>query len=152
LSNALVHNAIGVSSAVIGGSQLYQINTDEEEETTPGEYTIGCGAGGFAGARIPDKLEPAHRPNHRSFFHSILFGAVLVGGLTVAYKGILKPTFENYNQKNNESKKSFFDFDKADYQEILRLSLCCAIAGLIISVLSHLIADSTTPAGLPLVS
>ncbi|WP_082128424.1 metal-dependent hydrolase [Kosmotoga pacifica] len=68
---------------------------------------------------LPDLLEPARNPNHRSFFHSWLVLSIL---LVIAFK---------------ISKK----------EHIKAVSLLSFITG----YKSHLLADMTTPKGLPLI-
>ena len=80
--------------------------------------------GAFFG-KLPDIIEPAFHPNHRQFFHSALTFSAIGIGLYKAY---------------NWEPETGFD-------EIVRgLTL---IAGF--SYLSHLVCDSTTPKGLPLI-
>lgn len=69
----------------------------------------------------PDILEPATNPNHRALFHSI---TTLTSGSYGSYKGLK-------NDKINESIKEL---------------LVPALAG----YSSHLLADGTTPKGLPI--
>ncbi len=77
--------------------------------------------GSTFGSLLPDVIEPATNPNHRSIFHSVLFGSILTGNL-----------IHNRNAK-------------PDY--ILKMAINSISAGYI----SHLVTDSTTPMGLPIV-
>lgn len=73
------------------------------------------------GGLVPDVLEPALHPNHRSFCHSVSGGGLLAGGAGVASRNI---------QLGEEL--TFY-------------------AGLfVLGYISHLLLDSTTPKGVPL--
>jgi len=76
--------------------------------------------GAFAGL-LPDLLEPANSPNHRSFFHSVAL--------------LLLLTYGNFKIWQNES---------LDENQKIALSLISAAYS------SHLVADSTTAKGLPI--
>lgn len=75
--------------------------------------------GGFAGV-LPDLLEPPISPNHRSFFHSIAFFTMLVGG----------------NQKT-------WLLENATDDEKLVISVFSVGYG------SHLVLDGCTPKSIP---
>jgi inner membrane protein len=79
---------------------------------------------GAAVARLPDILEPALHPNHRQLFHSITTLLAVGTGVIKAYKWEPETPFEG----------------------VLR--------GLIVlggvAYISHLLADGSTPKGLPL--
>ncbi|MGB0834103.1 MAG: metal-dependent hydrolase [Psychrobium sp.] len=80
---------------------------------------------GAAFGKLPDIIEPALHPHHRQFFHSKLVFAAIGYGL--------------YKTYNWEAQSGF--------EKIIRGILL--IAGC--SYLSHLVCDSTTPRGLPLI-
>jgi len=73
-------------------------------------------------ALLPDALEPATNPNHRSFFHSISFGLGLIW---------LNSSLKENENLSAETKTLF--------------SLMSLAYG------SHLLADSTTPMELPII-
>lgn len=77
--------------------------------------------GSTMAAILPDILEPAFNPRHRQFFHSVSMSILII---YVMYK-------------INESEMS-------ESNKIALISFCS-------SYMSHLVLDSTTPAGLPLV-
>jgi len=77
--------------------------------------------GGFAGV-LPDLLEPATSPNHRSFFHSSILLSILTLG----------------NQKVWQSQTVTSD-------QKLAVSLFSAAFG------SHLVSDSATPKRIPII-
>lgn len=86
--------------------------------------TAGC-IGGYCLGTLPDLIEPATSPNHRQFFHSFFFAALLGFGVYKAYKS--EPT-------TTEGK-------------ILRAA--CLIAGG--AYLVHLALDATTKRCLPII-
>lgn len=77
--------------------------------------------GGFGGL-IPDLLEPANNPNHREFFHSLVFGYLLLVG----------------NQKIQS-------------QEDIKPELKFLSNSISNGIFSHLGLDSTTSRSLPLI-
>lgn len=82
---------------------------------------LGSGAVGALAAMIPDVLEPATNPNHREFFHSYV---LLITTLTT----------------------ELHILDKVQANYLLKLLSLAAAGG----YSSHLLADSCTPEGLPL--
>lgn len=88
--------------------------------------TIGAAIVGGMTARLPDILEPALRnPHHRQFFHSVVFAGIVGYGVYRAYKW--EPQ------------------DATD--EFLRFVFLAVGTSYVI----HLVCDSTTPRGLPIV-
>lgn len=70
---------------------------------------------------MPDLLEPANDPDHRSFFHSKIAALGLASLVTKT----------NESEQNNDGVKLLANIASAGY-------------------LSHLLLDNTTPKGLPL--
>lgn len=87
---------------------------------------LAAPAVGTVFGKLPDVIEPAFKnPNHRQFFHSIAFVGLVVYGL-----------------------KKTYDWRPEDgFEKVIRVLALCAGFG----YLSHLVLDSTTPRGLPLV-
>lgn len=82
----------------------------------------------FLGAvfgKLPDIIEPAFHPNHRQFFHSGLTFSAIGFGVYKAYSWEPETNFEKV------------------IRGIMLIAGC--------SYLSHLVCDSTTPKGLPLI-
>jgi membrane-bound metal-dependent hydrolase YbcI (DUF457 family) len=78
---------------------------------------------GLAGGLLADLLEPASNPNHRKFAHSILVAIGLVMLIGLIWRNSI------FNSEEHS----------------------LALGGLIVAYLSHLMLDSTTPKGIPLV-
>lgn len=111
------HVVAGVSAGIMVYGVVKYIK--QEEWTLRGAI---CSATlGALGGMLPDMLEPATNPNHRQFFHSLLFGAVLFFGRDKLYEilGL------NVQQK----------------------ALCNS---LLAGYSSHLVLDGITPKSLPL--
>lgn len=72
-------------------------------------------------AIAPDILEPAFNPRHRQFFHSVSMSILVIYFMNRIYES-----------------------EMSESDKMTLLSLCS-------SYMSHLVLDSTTPAGLPLV-
>jgi len=82
---------------------------------------IGWGVMGAGVATLPDVIEPAYGPNHRSFAHSL----TAAGLVTCVAK-------ETWGQGAASPEQK------------------AAVASLAAAYLSHLLADSATPAGIPI--
>jgi len=118
LMNRSVHMGVG---AVVGGTAyLVLIKIKGEQPTFP--KLLGYSLAGAFVATIPDLLEPAIQPNHRAFFHSVLFNGILV-------------IATNYLWRNPDISLT---------QRIFWTTLSLAF-------LSHPLLDSTTPKGIPLI-
>ena len=84
--------------------------------------------GAFIGAisgKLPDIIEPALNPNHRQFFHSYTVMTASIAAILKVYKWSPDKNFEKL------------------IRGFVLIGGC--------AYLSHLICDSTTPKGLPLV-
>jgi inner membrane protein len=60
-----------------------------DREQKEGKATLQPLAGGFVASvltKLPDLLEPASSPNHRQFFHSVVFASLLGAGLYRLHK------------------------------------------------------------------
>ena len=84
-----------------------------------------CAVVSTASSMIPDIIEPALTPNHRSIAHSVTAGSALLRLAT-----------------------DRCSIDNRDWQEFDKILLASATAG----YLSHLIADGCTPRSLPLLA
>jgi inner membrane protein len=98
------------------------------DERHRGQATLRPLLDGAAGAlltSLPDKLEPAIHPNHRQFFHSVVFAA-----------GVGYATYQAYKWQPTN-----------DWEQILRWLVI--IGG--VAYLTHLALDACTAKSLPLV-
>lgn len=86
-------------------------------------------------SRLPDILEPATSPNHRSFFHSIIFG-LIVGGLSYY-------TWRRLQEELTRNDAEEVTTIKALMLELIFIVLLC------FSV--HLVLDAFTKRSLPLI-
>jgi multisubunit Na+/H+ antiporter MnhE subunit len=83
MPNEKIHMVLGAVAGA-GTAILFQrfMRSEEEKEKPLDWVEIGCCAViGAAAGGLPDILEPATSPNHRSFFHSFLFGAIVLYAL-----------------------------------------------------------------------
>lgn len=117
----------GPTHKLVAGAAIFVAMANEEQKSQkpPTARPILGGVVGALSASLPDLIEPATTPNHRQFFHSILFGAVVGACLYELHKW--KPDDE--------------------LQRLVKLILNCAGA----AYLLHLLADATTKKSLPLV-
>lgn len=132
----------GFTHLTINGISLIPIhNLLIEDKTGNNEHNknielITTGAAMVGTAKFPDKLEPALNPNHRAFYHSILFG-MMVGGLGYLALQDLRET---------RNVRIAAGIKKITLRELIDIFWVGASA----SYLIHLLADGFTPTGLPL--
>ena len=117
-------------------------------------FAEACGwlAGGIGGAKLPDLLEPAYCPQHRRFCHST---CVLAADFVLLQSGFLQDWIETLGS-NAEGHHRLAESDPngAGLRKVwayLLEFLAGVLPGLLGGYASHLILDSTTPFGLPLV-
>ncbi len=119
MANATAHR-LGAAIA-IGGFSAYAEHKDGKQ--TPAPLIHGTLAGMLG--TLPDLIEPACHPNHRRFFHSLTFAALLISAL-----------YRLYQWKTED--------------ELLKLLKCLGlIAGG--AYLVHLAMDATTAKSLPII-
>lgn len=116
-------------------SVVIQDRLHENKELDFGHFLFSTGTG-TALSRLPDILEPAIHPNHRAFFHSFAFGAMIGFGAAQISKDI---------RKRREKRKEY-GIDEISGVEIL---LGLVIVGVIV-ILLHLLMDGFTKKGLPI--
>ena len=116
---ALAHRV--VAGAGIGIAIAYRESQTGKSTAWP---LLGGGFGAMFGT-LPDILEPANHPNHRQFFHGLVFAAML------GYAG-----YKLYEWKPEEP-----------WQKTTRMLGLIAISAYLI----HLSMDALTPKSLPLI-
>ena len=78
-------HAIGAAVVVGLGSLFLSSKSDKSTGQRVMEAGISSELAAVLGS-VPDLLEPATHPNHRQFFHSVLFGLTVAGGLLKLYE------------------------------------------------------------------
>jgi membrane-bound metal-dependent hydrolase YbcI (DUF457 family) len=131
MANYKEHAAAGIKAGVIAGisfdliHQLLEINNNRRSKIDLAELFLSGISGAVVGKAcgvLPDILEPAKNPHHRKFFHSILTASAIGYGI--------------YKVNTNEKMPAF-----------PKVTLTAAGMG----YLSHLLLDSKTDFGLPLI-
>ena len=136
-----VHKVIGTATGTaIAVGYSHYISQEPEKAW---QYGIGGSLGGYALSRLADILEPADvlGPNHRGIFHGIALNCSVAVGSFNKLKKLLDWLVDRAKE-----------FDKRN--EVFKAFLCRCAAGAILGGIgghaSHLLADLTTPKGLPL--
>ena len=111
------HMVIGALSG-FGVYLIYKVIKEESPDLFEAILSL---IGGALVGLLPDLLEPATNPNHRSFFHSVAAMLLLIYGISTVWQS-----------------------DQLDENQKLMISILSTAFG------SHLVADSTTTRGLPL--
>lgn len=99
---------------------------------------MGGGLSGALGARLPDTFEPAIHPHHRQFAHSVTFASAT--GATVGRAGL----------RIQEKLAQAAQVADEPWKGALLSFLAGLSAGATPGYISHLVADATTPKGIPL--
>ncbi len=99
---------------------------------------VGGALGGLCGSHGPDAIEPAYHPHHRQFAHS---ATLLIGGGARAFPTALK-------MQNDLARSAERETDPL-MKAIKQLASGAAV-GLPAGYASHVVADATTPRGIPL--
>ena len=141
-----------VGAAASGATALY-LARDQEPSLQLVE-TVGGLIGGAVGGRLPDLLEPALNPGHRSVAHAIVLAGV--AGATFA------PSLHRTRQHSREWAdrcRAWRDAATGTLEQILwwLAEMACrlaagAMAGIAAGYASHLLLDAGTPMGLPLLA
>lgn len=116
--NAASHQ---MAAAVAAGLLLH---VDERNRETATAWPIAGAGIAAVFTNLPDVLEPATTPNHRQFFHSLVFAGLLVAGW-----------------------KQLYDWQpESDHGRFWRKVAMIGVG----AYLCHLALDATTPRSLPL--
>jgi len=135
MSNGNTHLLAGVICGVVI-SPVIQNKLHEKNDVEIGHLVL-CASTGLIGGRIPDILEPPLNPNHRAFFHSIIFGLILCLGLKELWKKVRSKVKDRKLRGETIITGSEF-------------LLALIFVGLI-AVLLHLVMDSFTKKSLPFI-
>jgi F0F1-type ATP synthase assembly protein I len=140
-----------VGGIVAGPSTGFLLAKRANRAPKPAEVG-GWFAGGVLGAKTPDILEPAYCPGHREVCHS---ASVLAMDIALLQSQTLEHCINYLHDKAAEyRRRSEAEPDSSFWFSLLAV-LCEFAAGVLLGFLggyaSHLILDSTTPCGLPLV-
>jgi len=144
------HNEHLVWGAVAGAGYCLSSSLIRGREISIAELFGGALSGAIA-SKLPDILEPATHPNHRSTFHSL---CSLAGAGTVAL-----PWMEEERQRRlqladyarSHANASVIESDRRYWLQnaLWHDFVAGLLAGLVMGYISHLVADSFTPKGLP---
>jgi membrane-bound metal-dependent hydrolase YbcI (DUF457 family) len=150
MANRKQHAVLGAAAGVSGYALYSWIN--QEEMSLP--ELIGFALSGTVGAFLPDIVEPAITPNHRSFFHSVSFVGVtgpptwsVVWRVRDEQIRLAEECESRANATPDNCEKS-----SLQWQAVWHRFLAGLLPGLVLGYASHLAADSLTPKGLPFVA
>lgn len=150
MPNRKVHTTTG--TIIGGGFALYKARNQEPHHMAL--EAIGGALAGSIGGRIPDLIDPATSPRHRSIGHSVIPNS-LVGGVYFENLNSWQDSIRHYASNHQTKRKqtdSFFEKFWFGLLEILCHLAAGALAGLGVGHASHLALDLCTPARLPLMA
>ena len=148
MANRKQHLAFGAAAGAAGYVAFVWI---EQKQFSWAEL-LGYILGGSLGAMLPDMVEPATHPNHRSFFHSQIF-AVLAAKSAWEYSQQIR---QAELQRAEECVASARLASSEEEASVWRWQASChsffagLLPGLVLGYGSHLAADAVTPKSLPL--
>ena len=153
MPNGKVHAVVGATSGV--GIALLRTRSDDLIGLIA--ELIGGGLGGYVGGRLPDLVEPANTPVHRSMAHSL----AAAGAGTWALSS-LKGWEDNCRARATRARQAANrrEGDQLDWfiwlfnviQQLFWHAAAGFTAGAAGGYLSHLALDAFTPKGLPLLT
>lgn len=149
--NAAAHRVLGASTGALAVNHYVspQLTDEEREEHGPALFVGSVVAGGIGG-QIPDLLEPATQPKHRSVFHSVAAGCVVALGLGLTIKAVTELPRLQPGREVSPTRKAKKVTSNGGLS-LKHLAFATVVIAALVGVLSHLFADAGTPDGLPLV-
>lgn len=149
--NGYIHRPIGAAA----GATIAAVRANGQSSEITLLESLGGLVGGIVGGSLPDWVEPATWPGHRSFFHSLL-----AGGVSAANAINTLTRWESFCREKAESARArMCAVDASEWQRfciwiaaLLWQIAAGLLAGLLGGYASHLVLDSMTPAGLPFVA
>jgi hypothetical protein len=145
-----VHGALGLAAGVL--SAAYQAHNETGYRFLA--EVIGGAAGGRAGSKVADIIDPPLHPRHRSVGHGVAQNATALA----AYLEALPRWQAALRQLSERLRQARIELD-GTAAKVLCGALevaCCLLAGFLAGFpaghLSHLALDALTPFGLPVVA
>lgn len=151
MPNAKVHRPVGMAVGAFTACAMAPRDADPVNRLIEG---LGGLLGGYIGAALPDKFDPATCPNHRGFAHSIV-AAIAGGRVTVTSLSTWQDRFRTDAAAFQTLAEAQADgLKRIGYMLLscLALAIAGALAGLAAGYASHVLLDAGTPKGLPLLA
>jgi len=151
MPNREVHRLIGMVASAI------QMEPHLDGFGSIGQVGLASGAllGGYYASTLPDVIEPASSPRHRSSAHSIALLALLVHACKdhiPSWIAVSRAAAWDAGVRRLSASRCSPEWYSAGLDEFLNGFAAGALLGAGTGYTSHLIADSFTPAGLPLLA
>lgn len=147
MPNSETHKIVGGLAGLISLSLLPPLSSGGGSATL-----VGRVAGGVVGGLLPDRLEPATSPRHRSTCHSATAGGMALTALDIARKieaYLQRRSAEIRHEAQGQSDAVLMFLQKV-WAWVVEFFGGTAV-GVVVGYVSHLIADMFTPAGIPVV-
>lgn len=152
MPNGPAHQLLGAVSGMAASNYYVTpfLRPEEEENGKPTLLLTGLVVGGVGG-RIPDILDPPIHPNHRGIYHSVVAGCFALGGAILTVKA-LEHLYQRYCHTRTEARGFQTTAQPNGTSSGISLkeaAVGAVILAVLVGILSHLVADSGTPKGLP---
>ena len=146
MPNSKTHKTIG---AIAGLASLHFL-----PPPSPGQGLatyLGRAAGGAVGGLLPDRWEPATSPRHRDRRHSLMAGGVASGiiGTSRTIEAWLLNKSAEMHQAARGQRDVALKFLQQVWAWVVEFLGGLAV-GIVVGYVSHLAADMSTPAGIPI--
>lgn len=134
-------------TGVILGFSASLLLASHARSPRPGLEALAGAVGGWIGGALPDWIDPADSPNHRSAGHSVLgAGSVLVFSI------VRLRSWQCWFRRQAEAAQTRATAEGQSWslESTLYHALAGFIAGVIAGYIGHLADDAGTPFGLPI--
>ena len=113
--------------------------------------TVGGAIGGLCGGLLPDLIEPAETPNHRSIAHSAIAGGALTLARLAEWQAACRTAADNSTKLSLLHPIGSPERSSAEWDALLWRLFAGFLVGLVAGYASHLALDAGTPRGLPFI-
>lgn len=149
MPNGKTHQVVGAASGAAYAAYLAQNETDANWVFE----ALGGAIGGTYAARLPDIIDPATSPNHRSIAHGMIpvsYGVHWSNNQAKDLQVTLREFAKSQAEKSESSDRPL-ECLAHGLLAIFSTIVCGAVVGAVAGYTSHVVLDAMTPAGLPVV-
>jgi membrane-bound metal-dependent hydrolase YbcI (DUF457 family) len=141
-----------VAAGVVGGMAAGVATCASVPDAQRTLYVAVAAGFGMIGGALPDVLEPATSPNHRSVCHSLILLALLAVSVNAKYHERCLERAASCDSRARRFTSVAIERLAEERAAIGWRLLAAALIGATAGYASHLILDSSTAKGLPLVA
>lgn len=150
MANRRAHTIVG---SALGGTTAFLLARDQDPEHRLVE-ALGGALGGAWGGRLPDLIEPALHPGHRSVAHALVPAGVVGAAVVPRFRAgqqHVRRWADRCRARRDAATSTLEQFFWWLAEMACRI-VAGAMAGAAAGYASHLLLDAATPRGLPLLA